>query len=176
MSVIFLAGVHGVGKGYLGSRVATSLGLLHLTASQLIREEKGRATWTKEKLVTEVEYNQLALIHAVNRRIDLVESLLLDGHFVLRNSTGHIVQLSVDVFAKLHLAGVIVLSEDSEVIAKRLADRDGVSVSLESIAELIHAEISHAVAVCNMLRIPLLTIERPTEPLLTQAVRKILKK
>ena len=44
MSVIFLAGVHGVGKGFLGTPVATSMGITHLTASQLIREEKSKAT------------------------------------------------------------------------------------------------------------------------------------
>lgn len=49
MSVIFVAGVHGVGKGYIGIPVAVALGINHFTASQLIREEKGRATWGIDK-------------------------------------------------------------------------------------------------------------------------------
>lgn len=35
MSVIFLAGVHGVGKGFLGAPVAKDFGVSHFTASQL---------------------------------------------------------------------------------------------------------------------------------------------
>ena len=65
MSVIFLAGVHGVGKGFLGTPVANSIGIVHLTASQLIREEKGQATWGIDKKTSDLDDNQLALIRAV---------------------------------------------------------------------------------------------------------------
>ena len=43
--VIFLAGVHGVGKTFLGKPVAESLGFKHATASDLIREELGGQSW-----------------------------------------------------------------------------------------------------------------------------------
>jgi adenylate kinase len=58
MSVIFLAGVHGVGKGFLGAPVANALGISHFTASQLIREEKGQATWGKDKKTFDLDDNQ----------------------------------------------------------------------------------------------------------------------
>ena len=58
MSVIFLSGVHGVGKGFLGAPAARALGMDHLTASQLIREEKGRVTWETDKRVSEVDDNR----------------------------------------------------------------------------------------------------------------------
>jgi adenylate kinase len=81
MSVIFLAGVHGVGKGFLGTPVASALGISHLTASQLIREEKGQATWGHDKKTSDLDDNQLALIRAVAQRRLTHPSILLDGHF-----------------------------------------------------------------------------------------------
>lgn len=174
MNVIFLAGVHGVGKGYLGAPVAAALGIVHCTASQLIRDEKGRTTWGGAKLVTEVEDNQLALIQAVNLRRDSGSTVLLDGHFVLRSATGGIVRLATNVFYRLRLSGVILLCDDAEVIADRLVGRDGISTSPKSIAELAAEETAHAHVVCCALRIPLTVIESPSEALLMDAVTRLL--
>ena len=176
MSVIFLAGIHGVGKGYLGSPVAKLLEMNHCTASQLIREEKGRATWGKDKLVTEVDDNQLALIRAVTRRHEAEQMMLLDGHFVLRSATGDLVRLPVEVFSSLHLSGVILLTENAPIIASRLAGRDSVSPSAASIAELANAEVAHAQHVCRALHIPLIVIQSPNETTLTDAVTQLLAK
>ena len=176
MSVIFLAGVHGVGKGFLGAPVAKSLGLNHCTASQLIREEKGRATWGKERLVAEVEDNQLALIRAVTRRLESGGTILLDGHFVLRGASGELVKLQVDVFSGLHLSGAIILAEDAAIVVSRLAGRDGFAMSEASIAELASEEISHAKDVCLALQIPLVIIRSPSEVALTNAVTALLAK
>lgn len=176
MSVIFLAGVHGVGKGYLGSPVAKLLEMDHCTASHLIREEKGRATWGKDKLVAEVEDNQLALIRAVTRRHEAGQKMLLDGHFVLRSASGNLVRLSKEVFSGLHLSGVILLTEDAATIESRLAGRDSVSPSAASIAELANAEVAHAQHVCRALQIPLTVIQSPNETTLTDAITQLLAK
>ena len=86
MSIIFLAGVHGVGKGFLGAPVASSMGIAHLTASQLIRAEKGQVTWGTDKKTSDLDNNQLALIRAVAQRRLTHPAILLDGHFVLRDA------------------------------------------------------------------------------------------
>jgi len=174
MNVIFLAGVHGVGKGYLGAPVAATLGMLHCTASQLIRDEKGRKTWSADKLVADVDDNQLALINAVNRRRESTASMLLDGHFVLRSGAGGLIRLDTDVFSRLRLSGVILLCDDSKIIAARLARRDGVSTSSESVAELASEEESHARAICCSLHIPLTVVNSATEIELKAAVVRLL--
>lgn len=176
MSVIFLAGVHGVGKGYLGAPVAKLLGINHCTASQLIREEKGHATWGKDKLVAEVDDNQLALIRAVERRRESGQKTLLDGHFVLRGASRDLIRLPAAVFSGLHLMGVILLTEKTETIAKRLADRDGVSTSPASIAELAAEEAAHAQNICGALKLPLTVVPSPSERALADAVAQLLAK
>lgn len=171
MTVIFLAGVHGVGKGYLGMRVCAGLGVQHLTASQLIREEKGRESWGKDKVVIDVDDNQRALIQAVERLRASRRTLLLDGHFVLRAPDGNFIRLEIEVFSALKLAGVILLSEAADKIAARLQQRDGVRTTLDSIRALAAEEEAHAQDVCRALGIPLAVLASPTEISLSDAIR-----
>lgn len=171
MATIFLAGVHGVGKGYLGTRIAEELGIQHFTASQLIRDEKGRATWRREKIVADIDDNQRALLQAVDRISEPRKTLLLDGHFVLRGANGDLVRLGQEVFGKLRLSGVILLCEKPETVAIRLLQRDGLSVTVDSIAALAAEEERHAREVCASLGIPLKILVSATAALLTEAVR-----
>ena len=175
MSVIFLAGVHGVGKGHLGIPVAKTLGISHLAASQLIREEKGRATWGTDKKVADLDDNQFALIRAVAQKRITDGDILLDGHFVLRNSEGILVPLEQSVFTDLKLSGVILLTEDANIIAGRLALRDGATTNLNEISKLADAESAHAHAVCQALGLPLLVLHAPTESAVLDAVARLQK-
>lgn len=175
MSVIFLAGVHGVGKGFLGAPVASSMGIAHLTASQLIREEKGQATWGLDKKTSDLDDNQLALIRAVAQRRLSHPNILLDGHFVLRDAQGVLTPLATSVFKELHLTGVILLTEAESVIAKRLALRDKGTPDVQATSDLAAAELTHAQAVCTELELPLVKIHAPTEASLTDAVTRLLK-
>jgi adenylate kinase len=175
MSVIFLAGVHGVGKGFLGAPVANALGISHFTASQLIREEKGQATWGTDKKTSDLDDNQLALIRAVGQRRLTHPHILLDGHFVLRNAQGILTPLATSVFKELHPTGVILLTEDESIIASRLALRDKGTPDIQAISELAAAELTHAQAVCTELKLPFTQIHAPTLASLTDAVTTLLK-
>jgi adenylate kinase len=174
VKTVFLAGIHGVGKGFLGAPVAASLGIAHNTASQLIREEKGRATWGAGKHAAELDDNQQALVTAIERKQAQGKDLLVDGHFVLRNIDGDMICLSKDIFEKMHLCGVIVLTDEAEIIARRLEIRDGIANSVESISELAALEKMHAHHVCNSLGIKIIVIEKPDEVSLKDAVSMLL--
>lgn len=175
MSVIFLAGVHGVGKGFLGIPVANSMSITHLTASQLIREEKGQATWGNDKKTSDLDDNQLALIRAVAQRRLTHPGILLDGHFVLRNAQGVLTPLATSAFKELRLTGVILLTEEENVIASRLALRDKRMPDIQAISKLAAAEVTHAQAVCTELELPLVKIHAPTLSSLTDAVARLIK-
>jgi adenylate kinase len=175
MSVIFLAGVHGVGKGFLGTPVANSMGITHLTASQLILEEKGQATWGNDKKTSDLDDNQLALIRAVAQRRLTHPEILLDGHFVLRNAQGVLNPLATSVFKELRLTGVILLTEEENVIASRLALRDKGIPDVHAISELAAAELTHAQGVCTELELPLIRIHAPTLSSLTDAAAILIK-
>jgi adenylate kinase len=175
MNVIFLAGVHGVGKGFIGAPVAQTIGFTHLTASELIREEKGQATWRADKKTSDLDDNQLALIRAINRRRLTNHNILLDGHFVIRNAQGRLSPLKTQVFKELRLTGVILLTEESDVIASRLATRDKKATNIGEISELTKAELTHAREVCRELGLPLAEIHAPTEKSVGDALKHLLE-
>lgn len=176
MSVIFLAGVHGVGKGFLGAPVAEELGISHMTASQLIREEKGHASWASDKRVSELDDNQDALIRAVAKRRIVSPDILLDGHFVLRGVSGEMVRLAQRVFSELQLSGVILLTEEASTISQRLIERDGIIVNPISIAELAAEEMLHAQTVCRALNMPISILHKPTAKILADSITATLKR
>ena len=171
---IFLAGAHGVGKTFLGRPVAKRLGLLHATASELIRQERGRATWNTDRRVTEVDENQEALIAAVQRLSAEGNAVLLDGHFVLRGASGELVRLETDVFCRLGVRAVIVLEVPVDVIAQRLSDRTGEPQSLTAIGEIVRAEREHANDVSRELKVAVTYLGAPSEDDLYEVVSDVL--
>ncbi len=174
MSVIFLAGAHAVGKTFLGKPAAEALGLIHCSASQLIREEKGRVTWDAAKRVAEIDDNQKALIRAIERKRSEGQRLLIDGHFALRDASGAITQIKVDVFDAMKLTDVVLLEEDSAIVVDRLRARDNQHVNLADVVEMAVAERDHAHRVTTELGVPLICITSPTLEALTQSVARLL--
>jgi adenylate kinase len=174
MSVIFLAGAHSVGKTFLGNPAAEALGLIHCSASQLIREEKGRVTWDAAKRVEEIDDNQKALIRAIERKRNDGHRLLIDGHFVLRNASGSITPIEVDVFDAMKLCGVVLLEEQSDVVVNRLRERDGQDISVTNVVEMANAERDHARRVTAQLGVAFVRIASPTLEILTQNIAAII--
>ena len=172
--IIFLAGVHGAGKTYLATRTAARFGLRHVTASQLIREELGRANWTQDRRVEDVGANQEALIAAVKRSLDASEELLLDGHFVLRGPHGELVRLDLTVFSQLGISATVLVEAPHEVVSERLAQRAAPVVDLAHIQVLSVAEREHATRVCSALGVPITSLMLPTEEEFAQALEMVL--
>lgn len=171
--IIFLAGAHGVGKTFLGKPVAESLGIKHATASALIREGLGSQSWQENKHTSDVEKNQEALITAVSR-ISKDTPLILDGHFVLRNSEGMIVPLPVDVFNRLSIKSVILMESPSDVVALRLKNR-GAAQSLQKIEEMALEELKHAQYVSEQLSITFYRLLSATEEQLRSIIRNTIE-
>jgi adenylate kinase len=162
MTTIFIAGIHGVGKTHLAKPAAERLEIKYATASQLIREERGRASWNTTKLVDEVDQNQSALVAAV-RQIKIQSSrLLLDGHFVLRAAPYKHVCLPDAVFRDIDCTSVVLLTCPSQVVLERLVDRGDNSWDEVEVISFAHAEATNATFVCAAIGVPLITLDVPT--------------
>lgn len=159
---IFIAGVHGVGKTCLAQQVAERLGIRYATASQLIREERGYASWNSNKKVGEVDDNQAALVAAVNRIKDSGQLLLLDGHFVLRKAAGDHERLPEGVFHDLRCKSVVLLTCAPSIVLARLLERGDESWNEGEVALFAKSEADHAASICASLAIPLTVLESPT--------------
>lgn len=172
---IFVAGMHGVGKTFLAKPASERLGLLHASASQLIREERGADSWGANKRVDGIDENQRALIAAVSRIRATGRMLLLDGHFVLRGSDGEPVLLSPKVFADLGCLGVVLLEASVEQIAPRLQARGDDSWTLPEIARFTESERTHAERVCSHLKVQYRKIKSPTPACFDETIAALLR-
>lgn len=159
---ILVAGVHGAGKTFAAKPACERLGLIHATASQLIREERGQASWDAAKVVSEVEQNQLALVSAARRVLATGKKLVLDGHFVLRRAAGDHERLSVEVFSALSCTAVLLIRCPVPVLLERLHARNDMSWSEVELAIFSNAEEEHGAHVASALKIPMVTLDMPS--------------
>ncbi len=159
---IFVAGVHGAGKTFAAKPACEKLGLVHSTASQLIREERGQASWDAAKVVSEVEQNQLALVSAVRRIREGGAKLVLDGHFVLRRAVGDHERLSTEVFRALNCTAVLLIRCPVPVLLERLQTRGDRSWSETEIDVFSEAEEEHGIHVATALNIPMVILDAPS--------------
>lgn len=150
---VLVAGAHGVGKTFLAKPAAERLGFRYATASQLIREERGHATWTETRQVTQIDENQIALAKAVARILDGGEQLLLDGHLVLRSRPNEHQRLADAVFRSLRCRRIIILTAPVDVLLSRLRARGDETWTADEIAAFSEAEIQHGEAVAAQLGI-----------------------
>lgn len=167
---LFVAGVHAVGKTYLLQPVCEQLGYRHATASQLIREQRGQPNWTVSRQVDSVDENQQALLAAVDRLRAEGQTLVLDGHFVLRVGVNQHQAIDADVFAKLQLKSVLLLEAPPDVVAERLAQRGDDTWTIDEIATFAALEHAHAQALCQYLGVPLVSLTMPTVAQAAQAL------
>lgn len=158
--VVFVAGIHGVGKTWLCERYASLRDVRHSSASMLINQVLTSVTWSADKRVPDIDQNQQALELAVNSITASGKSLLLDGHLVLRDVHGQLVPLSTDVFARLHLAAIVLITADVSVIAERLVNRDATATPTDLDA-FQRCEERRAREVSEALGIPLLALHAP---------------
>lgn len=160
---IFVGGVHGAGKTFLAKPACENLGLVHATASQLIRSERGHASWADDKTVSDVEHNQRALINAVRRVRENGGQLVLDGHFVLRKDIGVHERLEASVFADLECRSVLLVQCDAAAVLERLLLRDGgTNWSIQEVGAFIQAEAAHGALVADRLGVAFVLLTNPT--------------
>jgi len=155
-NVIFVGGIHGVGKSTICKKLCSDLGLEYLSASKLISDYKNilsRKIIDVGKLVKDIAQNQDILVRAVKENIELDKKYIIDGHFTLLDSAGDVQAIPLSVFSGLSLAGIVVLIDDPAAIQKRLSLRDGKQFDLELLESMQNQELSHADAVSLMLKI-----------------------
>ena len=159
---IFVAGVHGAGKTFATKPACQKLVLVNATASQLIKEERGQATWDSAKMVSDVDQNQTALIVAARRIRESGAKLVIDGHFVLRRASGTHERLPVNVFRALECSSILLIRCPVPVLLERLHARLDTSWTEAELAEFSKAEDAHSAEVASVLGIPLKTLDSPT--------------
>jgi adenylate kinase len=152
-ALVFLGGIHGVGKSTVCDRVFVPAGYHCVTASSLIMAY-GLKT-DQNKRVGNISNNQTALIEQFKVEKKSHKRLLLDGHYCLINSQNQFSPIDVDVFRKMNPELLILLKNNPEEIAKRLSKRDEKKWDQSFLAKFQIAEEKHAQRVSSEIGIPL---------------------
>lgn len=167
---IFVAGIHGVGKTYLAKRLPARSGLMHTSASTLIKVERALPDWNVDKRVADVDANQVALAQAVARHNAANTALLLDGHFVLLGQDGQFISLDVEVFKALNLRAVVLIEAPPDVVAGRVTQRDELYRDRTWLADFMKRERAQAELVCTELSLPLTVLISPSDTEFANAI------
>lgn len=153
--MIFVSGIHGVGKNYLCNKLKETTGIRHYSASEIISTQKEKS-FSANKLVENIDENQECLLPVVEYLKTKCNLFLLDGHFCLTNDSGVIQRVPLKVFESLAPEAIILLTAEPEVIAERRKKRDGISLDLNNLKDFQNMEIEYAKEVAQRLNIPLI--------------------
>jgi len=160
--LIFVGGIHGVGKTTICRKAFEPLGYHCVTASSLISAYGYRTDINKQ--VDDVPKNQIALVEQLALEKKKHCRLLLDGHFTLINSQEQIEPIDHSVFQKMGPNRLILVKGDPAEIARRLAFRDKRKWNPEFISTFQDAEERHAKYVSDSIQVPLQIIQNTDSP------------
>jgi len=154
--IIFIGGVHGVGKTTLCTKLCDSMNMKHYSASDLIKKISN-IKFSEDKKVKGIEKNQDTLITAVNNYIDPESFCFLDGHFCLLNEHGKVIEIPIPTFTELKPAAIVVLKGNPESIFLRMKNRDGNEMDVEDISIFQEKELEYSQRISKLLEIPWFT-------------------
>lgn len=160
--MIFVAGVHGVGKTYLCHQLKKNM--IVYSASELI-EQYGKIRYNGYKKVCDIETNQNYLVDAVKQKEKQGREFVLDGHFCLFNAAGDVEKIPRAVFKELNIEGIILFWDKEEKIQRNMLKREGDSdkLKLHKIRELQEMEMEYARDIAQQLDVSLAIINASDE-------------
>jgi adenylate kinase len=156
-NIIFVGGIHGVGKGTICKEISLNTGLTHLTASQILKWEE--ISEDGNKLVENISSTQDRLIKGLKNLVKKEEKYLLDGHFCLLNSDGIPNRIDEDTFDQINPKVIAIVIDDVKKITKRLKVRDGKIYDIKVLDELQQMEIEYAKYLSNKYSVPYIEIK-----------------
>ena len=149
--MIFLAGIHGVGKDAFSKEIEEKTGIKSYSASELIQEQ-GNISLNPNKRANNISKNQDYLVEAIRNK-NLSERYILNGHFCLINSNGEVERIPIDTFFSLKLEKIVLLIERPEIIIARREIRDKIVTSVEETKSFQDEEIAYGREVARLLDI-----------------------
>lgn len=150
-NVIFVGGIHGVGKTYFCSNLSQNINRQHFSCSELI--SKFKDINPQNKLTKDIDENQTILKLALDTYLLPTNDYILDGHFCLINEQGDISRIPESTFINLNISNILVLENDCNIIIDNLKKRDNKIYKESLIQKFQQEEILYAKYIANLLDI-----------------------
>lgn len=142
-NIIFIGGIHGVGKSTICQHICSELNMEYLSASELLKWKDINGD-SKNKKVKDISDTQNRLIIGLENTIQKDKFYLLDGHYCLLNSNNEISKIPVETFKQINpISFNLVLGNISE-IKQRLEARDNKPYDYELLQRFQDEELAYA--------------------------------
>lgn len=152
--IIFFAGIYGVGKSTLSSKLSETMSLPEYSASELISMSNNEQ-YGKNKFVSDVKKNQIILVETSKKLLQEKGNFLMSGHFCIFNSDHSITILPTTFFDKAPIKTIILLVADIDRVIQNLNNRDAVIYNKSDLTILQEEEIKQARKISELRKIPL---------------------
>lgn len=154
LGIIFFAGIYGVGKSTLSSKISKTILLPEYSASELISMSNNEE-YGKNKFVSDVKKNQVILAENSKKILQEKGDFLMSGHFCIFNSDYSINILPTTFFDETQIKTIILLIADIDRIIQNLNTRDSISYKKSDLTILQEEEIKQARKISELRKIPL---------------------
>lgn len=140
--IIFIGGIHGVGKGTICKEIASKTDLIHITASEILKWNEINSS--DNKFVVNISSKQELLIVGLKNLIEKDKQYLLDGHFCLLDSNGIPNRIDEETFDIINPKIISIVIDSVDKIVCRLEKRDNKKYDIKILNELQKMEIEYA--------------------------------
>lgn len=149
-NIIFIGGIHGVGKGTLCKKICNELNLQHLSASDVLKWEE--ISEKENKLVKDFTSTQNRLITNLQQIVNENERYVLDGHYCLLNMDNLPEKIDFDTFRALNPFAFIIVVDDVDEVKRRLESRDKREYDHELLFEFQQQELDYSKELAEQLK------------------------
>lgn len=153
-SITFFAGIHGVGKSTLSSKIKEIISLPNYSASELITMNNNEK-YGKNKFVSDATKNQTILVESSKKILQEEGSFLMSGHFCIFNNDYSLNILPTTFFDEAPIKKIILLVADIDKVIQNLKDRDDITYKKSDLLALQELEIEQAEKISQSRKIPL---------------------
>ena len=154
-NIIFVGGIHGVGKTTICKSLSTEFNLIHSSASELISKYK-KESFSKDKATKNIGENQDHLILAIDEYLDKNFQHVIDGHFCLLDENYNINKIPEMVYKEISPLAIITLFDDVDNIYKRLTQRDNKAFDKLLLSDFQNLELAYSKKIAMTSNIPYL--------------------
>jgi adenylate kinase len=142
-NIIFIGGIHGVGKSTICQHICRELNMEYLSASEILKWKDINED-VKNKKVENIPFTQDRLITGLKNTLQEDKNYLLDGHYCLLNKDNEVVNISLDTFKQINPITLVLILGDITEIKKRLEIRDNKPYEYELLEHLQNSELTYA--------------------------------
>lgn len=158
-NIVFVGGIHGVGKSTICKNICEKLAIDYLSASEVLKWSKLNKD-TKNKKVENINYTQNLLINGLKEHVKSKNKYLLDGHYCLLNSEGNTEKIPFNNFEKINPRALCLIITDVAEIQRNLENRDKRKYDYFLLKEMQETEIKHAEELSVIMKVPILISEK----------------